>query len=959
LGPAAIPLGPFDLTHLIGKGGMGLVWQGTHRASGTKVAVKTLRRESRDAESIAQFEHEVRAVAAMEHPGIVRVFDYGLIDEIAEAAAGDRLAAGCPYLAMELCAGGTARQLVGRATWPEIRNLVLAVLDTLAHAHARRVIHRDLKPGNILLPGPKLTDFGIAQVVARDRRVADGSPDNFYGSPSFVAPEQIQVRLNEIGPWTDLYSLGCVVWKLTTGTAPYVAKSAIDVLQGHLKGTLPPYRPEIEVPVGFEDWLLKCLQVRPGARFQHAGDAARALKSLEEGGTIDVPRLPTPSDWRATEARTVPARLAGAGLGLFGLRRLPLSGRFDERDRLWAQLRIVTDRGVTRALVLRGAAGTGKSTLAEWLCDRTEEFGIGRTGKAGHGEQPSKHDGVAPMLGRMLRAAGLPNQTVRWFAEQRLRALGRTTPRLWHAIADFVTPPMGPGLGEGEGRAVTAAYLSAEAGEQPLVLWFDDVQWGAETLRLVGDLLQRSRVQPRPILMLLTVRDEAVDPDSEAGALLHALEQLPPVTTTTLEPLDAEGSRLLVHDLLGLEPELAEKVVARAEGNPLFATQLVADWVARGVLEPDYARGGFVLPAGTEAAIPDGVHDLWRSRTDRATGGDDQIRGAMEVAAALGLHVTTAEWLLCCDRAGLAVPFGLTEGLARDGLVRFDDDGWSFAHGLLRESLERDAREAGRWSRYNTAIAAQLVGGSDPRSKARRAAALAETADLAQATTALLRSARDLREQGDLREADVLVDRAEARLASHPEPDPLLQTAVGIERCALRRRQGLLDGLEDHLDDLLAFAQANDWPLLSGRALRELAALAMGRGAPEIARRRLDEALREAEADDDRDGIAEATRSLADALLALRQTSAAEETYRRAAAMFEALPDPIRQTDCLLQFAALMEERGEAARARAARQMALDGLRRAAEADWPGARARFAELTEPGQAPGSGPEPPG
>ena len=941
---APIALGPFDLHRMIGKGGMGLVWQGTHRASRLPVAIKTLRRESRDAESIAQFEAEVRAVAALEHPGIVRVFDYGLIDEAAEEASQDRLAAGCPYLAMELCDGGTVRSMVGQATWPMIRDLLYAILDTLAHTHARRVIHRDLKPGNILLPGPKLTDFGIAQTVARDRTVADGNPDNFYGSPSFVAPEQIQVRLNEIGPWTDLYSLGCVGWKLTTGTTPYVAKTPIEVLKGHLKGNLPPYQPDIEIPVGFEDWLIRCLQARPGARFQHAGEAARALRAVEEGATIDVRRPPTPSDWRGTEPKPTPLRLEGAGLGLFGLRRTPLVNRFTERDRLWAQLKIVTGRGVSRALVLRGGAGVGKSALAEWLCDRAEELGIARTGKAVHAARPARNDGIAPMVGRMLQAAGEANQTVRWAAEQRLRALGRDTPRLWHALADLVAPPMGPGLDPHEAQATAAAYLSAEAGEQPLVLWLDDVQWSAPTLRLVGDLLQRSRVQPRPILMLLTVRDDALVEGSPEGTLLATLEALPPTTTTTVAALDGPDTQTLVHDLLGLDAELARTVVLRAEGNPLFATQLVADWVARGVLQPDYERGGFVLPPGTEAPIPDGVHALWRSRAHRAAGGDLQIRDALELGAALGAHVESEEWLLCCDRAGLAVPFGLTERLARDGLLRFEGTGWSFTHGMLRESLERAAREGARWPRYNAAIARQLQASSHPQARARRAAALAETADLEQAATALLTAAEAARDEDRLADADGFLTRTEAMLEQSAEvAPPELRCATAIARAGLLRRQGSADDLEPSLTERLTEARAAGWPLLAGRALRELAALALSRGAPEVARRRLDEAIGEAADDDDRVGVAEGTRSLGDALLALRQTGAAEETYRRAAAMFEALPDPVRHADCLLQFASLLEDRGEDGRARAAREIAKDGLRRAA-GTWPRAQERLDAL---------------
>ncbi len=936
-----IPLGPFDLVRLIGKGGMGLVWQGKHRDSGLPVAVKTLRREAGDAESVSQFEAEVRAVAGLDHPGIVRVYDYGLVDEIAAVASADRLVAGSPYLAMELVDGGTVRQLQGNTTWPEVRDLVLAVLDALAHAHARRVIHRDLKPGNILLPGPKLTDFGIAQIVARDRTVADGSPDSFYGSPSFVAPEQIQVRLNEIGPWTDVYSLGCVVWKLTCGKPPYTAATALQVLQMHLQGSLPPYEPAIEVPAGFEEWLRRALRLRPSGRFQHATEAARALRAVEAEGTIDVRRLPTPADWRPSEPRPHPQRLEGAGLGLFGLRRAPVVGRYAERDRLWAALRIVTGRGITRAVVLRGGAGVGKSSLAEWLCDRAEELGLARAEKAVHGEARSQRDGAAPMIGRMLRAAGLPHQTVRWWAETRLKELGRNTPHLWDAVADLVVPGASPRPApeEAAARATAAAYLGAEAGDTPLVLWFDDVHHGPDSLRLVADLLHRSRLQPRPILILLTLRDEALDPDSEAAAALAALEDNPAVATTRLDALDPDETQRLVEDLLGLEAGLASRVVDRAEGNPLFATQLVADWVARGVLLPDHERGGFSLAPGAEAAIPDGLHALWRTRTDRATSDDPEIRGALELAAALGAEVATGEWLLCCDRAGLVVPFGLVERLARDGLARHVPGGWAFAHGLLRESLERDAREGKRWPRYNAAIARQLASAPDPATRGRLVAALAETTDVVQSADAMLIAAREAMAAGDLDIAQGLVRRALERMnAGELGTDEPLRLEATLDRITIRRLQGRAEDVEASLQFVLAQAREAGRPALAARALREQGEAALEGGAPEVARQRFDEALIEAEDDDDRRGVAAATDGLARALLALRQPDAAGDAFRRAAAMHEALADPVNHGRALLAFAAVLAGEGEELRAAAARELAMDVLRRADAAGHAGAR---------------------
>ncbi len=280
-------LGPFQLLSRFASGGMAEVWHGYHPVQRRSVAIKVITTSySDDDRYIKRFEREVQAVAGLDHPGIVAVYDYGQVSSSAALGSEGDLVAGSPYLVMEYAPAGSLRELPLPLPWPMLRAVMLAMLDALAHAHARGVIHRDLKPSNVLLSGGehggslvRLTDFGLAQAMN-----ADGGVDDLRvaGTPAYMAPEQFSRTWRAQGPWTDLYALGCMAWELACGERPFEGDSVPAIAAARLHGPMPRMVPATPVPRGFDAWVARLLARDPLARFQRAADAAWALASLPE-----------------------------------------------------------------------------------------------------------------------------------------------------------------------------------------------------------------------------------------------------------------------------------------------------------------------------------------------------------------------------------------------------------------------------------------------------------------------------------------------------------------------------------------------------------------------------------------------------------------------------------------------------------------------------------------------------
>jgi len=750
--PGEIPVGPFLLHRVIAGGGMGVVWLGTHRVHGVDVAVKVLKNQRLVSGSGPMFVREVQSVASLAHPRIVGVFDYGQITDDAARASGDKLVAGSPYLAMELAHGTLHEVLEDPLPWVEVRAILLQVLDGLAHAHARGVIHRDIKPSNLLLfdddgdRSLKLADFGLAW-----RAWIPEEHGGLSGTPSYMAPEQVLQQQGSFGPWTDLYALGCVTWKMLTGQNLFAFDDKRRVLFAQIGRDPGDFAPRQGVPDGLEQWLRRLLRKSPMARYRCAADAAMALQRLGDGpspGLSGVPadnsrrqttftatelftvlpvsgelqvaapplafedRPPPPSSWRASVPVRPARRLSGAGLGIYGLRRLTMVGREPEREALWEALRSVSRSERPSAVVIRGMAGTGKTCLATWLAERAHELGVASSLWATHGLPAGPGDGVVAALERYLHTVGLSR-------DELSKQFGERVPWLPDEVISRVATVFRPREGEGapdpvERLEALLVLLRQLALDRPVILHIDDGQWGADALRLARRILEASMT----VLVVVTVRDEALEVATPSWNEVEQLLDMGEVTELAIEPLVGRARSMLIREVLGLQDELARAVEDRTDGVPLFAVQLVGDWVERGLLEA--GSSGFQLREGVVADLPDKIHDLWTRRVEHLLahlGPDDEV--ALELAAELGQDVSRVEWSEACGLAGGVEPsVDLVDALMRSGLaVARGARDWRFVHGMLAESVARRAREAGRSTAHRSicSVALRGLGGASRR----------------------------------------------------------------------------------------------------------------------------------------------------------------------------------------------------------------------------------------------------
>jgi eukaryotic-like serine/threonine-protein kinase len=302
----------YEILELLGSGGMGKVFKARQRSLKRLVALKMiLAGYAATAEETERFHTEAEAAAALQHPHIVQIYEIGKAD-------------GCPYLALEYVDGGSLFDRLRSGPLPprQAADLVRTLARAMHYAHQRGIIHRDLKPANILLGedgAPKITDFGLAKRLDELTQTRSGS---VLGTPSYMAPEQAEGRIRQIGPRSDIYALGAVLYECLTGRPPFEAASLLETLE-LVRSQEPqsPRRLHPEVPLDLETICLKCLQKDPARRYGSADELADDLGRFLDGEPIRArtPSLKDRLEWMLNRSRNLSdLKLSGALLGVIG-----------------------------------------------------------------------------------------------------------------------------------------------------------------------------------------------------------------------------------------------------------------------------------------------------------------------------------------------------------------------------------------------------------------------------------------------------------------------------------------------------------------------------------------------------------------------------------------------------------------------------------------------------------------
>ncbi|MSR59483.1 MAG: serine/threonine protein kinase [Planctomycetaceae bacterium] len=301
--------GAYDILDEIARGGMGVVYRARQRKLNRVVALKVILAGSHAGqEALERFRIEAETIAGLQHPNIVQ------IHEVGEHA-------GLPFLSLEFCSGGNlARKLDGT---PQPSREAAAMVETLARAmhaaHQANVVHRDLKPANVLFTAdgtPKVTDFGLAKKLDDQGQTQTGT---IMGTPSYMSPEQAAGKHHAVGPTTDIYALGAILYESLTGRPPFKAATPLEtVMQVLHEEPVPPVRIQPRTPKDLDTISLKCLHKDPARRYASAAELADDLQRYlndEPALARPVGRIERMFRW----CRRNPSRAAAALLGVLVL----------------------------------------------------------------------------------------------------------------------------------------------------------------------------------------------------------------------------------------------------------------------------------------------------------------------------------------------------------------------------------------------------------------------------------------------------------------------------------------------------------------------------------------------------------------------------------------------------------------------------------------------------------------
>lgn len=816
--------GRFRLIQELSQGSVGAIWSAEELLHGKTVALKLLRPEVAGLPHLRRrFAREARAASRLLHRNISAIFDYGTDEE------------GRMYIAMELLEGRALTEFIQQGlSLQHILDLTDQLLAGLAHAHARGVIHRDLKPANLMVIDAdlplavgtlKIVDFGIARMQS-DGDARETAHDEVVGTPRYMSPEQAAGE-RQLGPRTDLYNVGLILYELIAGRPPFGDEKGLSVMASHVHDELPRLEPraDLQLPAELTAFVERALEKKTSDRWSSAAEMRGVIQELLEAAQDDPAAMKAPAPvllglgqaqstveesavlgpLPATDTAEIAAKrdrtsLHGAVAG--ARQHIPFVGRRQERQALLDIVEGVRATQHGKVVLLDGEAGVGKTRLTIWLKEVAEEEGLlhGHIGAFTRGNTEGMR-GLREVLDSIFGTRRLPRQEVIERLTSRLARWGYDDSVDVRRIADFMRPP-GPDsaiqtmpFSPTKLFAVLAKIFELAAQSRPRLIIFDDLQWAG---REVGDFLDylavEMRHRPFPLVIMGTIRTEDL---SENPALAPRLAALSRYTGETVERLNLgrltpENGRELVRYVLPVEDELCDVIYERSGGNPLHLVLLLRYLRQEGLLTWDGKRWVPDDEDAVRAAVPPSLADLFRVRlrqVETRYGAEGRLDKLLQRAAIAG------------PRFIYDVLHEMVESEAKPELLRHFDDDFDrlLSEGLLIESHGRRQE----WYAFSHGVVRDFfltqVGGARRARKLHRLAALArEKVYEDRADSYAAQIAAHWEAAGEREKALNWYLRA-ARAARR---STALRQAASASRAALRVMDSILDLVDDEDFDL-------------------------------------------------------------------------------------------------------------------------------------------------------------
>ncbi|HLF08210.1 MAG TPA: protein kinase [Dehalococcoidia bacterium] len=673
--PTSFANGRYTVRRFLGEGGKKKVYLAHDSLLDRDVAFALIKTEGLDEAARERITREAQAMGRLgDHPHIATIYDFGI--EPSPSAYDGEPAAGQPYMVLPLLPGGDVADLIEKTEnhqlpFEQAVRIADQVCQALEHAHRRGVLHRDVKPGNVVLSEDgtaKLADFGLAVAIDRSRLTQAGM---MVGTVSYMPPEQ--ALGGEITAKSDLYSTGCMLYEMVTGRPPFVGDDNIAIIGQHLN--TPPVSPSWhrpDLPKGLEALILRLLEKDPNRRPASAAEVRQALASIDlrpdaVGAIHELPLQQTTDN---------------------PLYRRTFVGREAELRQLQSAFDAAISGQGSLAMVV-GEPGIGKTALVEQLATYVSLRG-GRT-LVGHSYEEGSLSLPYLAFVETMRSYVVAREPDALKSD--LGTGAADVARIVSEIRDRVQVELRP-LGDPEDdrwrlfQSVTS-FLRNAATVQPLLIVVEDLHWADRgTLDLMLHIARN--LQGARLTIVGTYRDVEVDRTHPLSSALAELSRVTNLTRIRLRGLTVDEVQRMMNNIRGQEVtwSRAEAIHRQTEGNPLFVQEVLRYLVEEGLVVREGGRYARTDAGGPpEAGIPEGLRDVIGKRLSHLSPETNRL---LSIAAVIGreFRLETLQAIASLDEEQLigsldeAVKVGVLEERSQVGGVHY-----RFAHAFFRQTL--------------------------------------------------------------------------------------------------------------------------------------------------------------------------------------------------------------------------------------------------------------------------------